>query len=284
MKNICSKLTGICAALIMIVGFVSAAGAEEDEAPYYPIKKPQEIEWSFAGPFGNWDLGQLQRGFKIYNEVCSACHSIDLIAFRNLEALGYSKAQVKAIAAEYEVQDGPDAEGEMFDRTAIPADRIPGPYANKVEAALLNNGAFPPDFSLLAKARGIERGFPTFVFDVFTMYAENGPDYIYSLLTGYEEAPERVEVPEDTYYNPYFNNGVSLAMAPPLDEGSVSYDDGTPETLDQHARDITAFMMWAAEPTLVERKALGFKVMIFLLIFAFLLYLTKKRIFAGLKD
>ena len=172
----------------------------------------------------------------------------------------------------------------MFDRPAVPSDRIPGPYENSAQAAAANNGAAPPDFSLLAKARAPERGFPTFVFDVFTLYAENGPDYIYSLLTGYKDAPEGTEISEGTYYNPYYIGGKALAMANPLSDGLVSYDDGSPETVDQYAKDISAFMMWAAEPTLIERKSMGFKVLIFLAILAFLMYRVKKSVFASQKD
>ena len=171
-----------------------------------------------------------------------------------------------------------------FGSTCQSSQRVATNPANAVEAANLNNGATPPDFSLLAKARAPERGFPTFVFDVFTMYAENGPDYIYSLLTGYQDAPDGVEIGEDTYYNPYFVGGKALAMAPPLEDDLVDYDDGTAQTADQYAQDVAAFMMWAAEPKLVERKSLGFKVMLFLIIFATLLYFTKKRIFTNLKD
>ena len=209
---------------------------------------------------------------------------MDLVAFRNLETLGFSEEQIKAIAAEYDVEDGPNADGEMFDRSGKPSDRIPGPYANVQEAASANNGAAPPDFSLLAKARAPERGFPTFVFDVFTLYAENGPDYIYSLLTGYQDAPAGVEVTEGTHYNPYFIAGNALAMAAPLSDGIVTYDDGSAETVDQYAHDVAAFMMWAAEPHLVERKQMGFIVMIFLVVFTMLLYLSKKRLFADMKS
>jgi ubiquinol-cytochrome c reductase cytochrome c1 subunit len=170
----------------------------------------------------------------------------------------------------------------MYERPATAADRFPSPFPNTEAAAFANNGAAPPDFSLLAKARAPERGFPTFIFDVFTLYAENGPDYIYSLLTGYEEAPEGTEVPEGAHYNPYFIAGPALAMANPLGEGFVTYDDGSPETLDQYAKDVSAFMMWAAEPHLVERKSLGFKVMIFLLLFGSLLYLAKKKVWSAL--
>lgn len=248
--------------------------------PHYPIHEPKELEWSFAGPFGMYDKGQLQRGLKIYTEVCSACHSMNLVAFRTLGALGYSDAQVKTFAANYEVEDGPNGDGEMFMRTAKPSDHFPAPFPNKEAAAYANNGAVPPDFSLLAKARYVERGFPQFIFDIFTMYNESGPNYIYSLLTGYEEAPAGVEVPEGGHYNPYFLSSASLAMAPPLSDGQVTYDDGSPETLDQYARDVAAFMMWAAEPHLEERKQTGFMVMVFLVIFSGLLYLTKKSIFS----
>lgn len=274
-NKLISAIIGI--GITLMLGLVSAQAAS------YPKKHPKPVEWSFAGPFGHWDIGQLQRGLKIYKESCSACHSMDLIAFRNLEALGYSEAQVKAFASEYEVTDGPNADGEMFDRTAVPADRFPAPFANNEAAAASNNGAVPPDFSLLAKARAPERGFPTFVFDIFTMYAENGPDYIYSLLTGYEEAPAGKEIAEGTHYNPYYIGGEALAMANPLSDGLVSYDDGTPETVDQYAKDISAFMMWAAEPHLVERKSMGLMVLLFLALLALLLYLTKKQLWAGLK-
>ncbi len=288
MKTIISKFAGIAFAVsVAFTGSVALAagdGHEDGGTPHYPINKPHQQSWSFGGPFGKWDLGQLQRGFKVYQEVCAACHSMDLVAFRNLETLGFTEDQIKAIAAEYDIEDGPNEDGEMFDRPGKPSDRIPGPYANSKEAASANNGAVPPDFSLLAKARAPERGFPTFVFDVFTLYAENGPDYIYSLLTGYQEPPAGVEVNEGTYYNPYFIAGETLAMANQLSEGVVTYDDGSPETVDQYARDVSAFMMWAAEPHLVERKQMGFMVMVFLAIFTMLLYLSKKRLFADKKD
>lgn len=270
------------------IGIAAAAGAYAQEAehaatttPHYPLVKPVEQNWSFEGPFGTYDRGQLQRGLKVYREACSACHSMELVAFRSLEELGYSEEQVKALAAEYTVQDGPNADGDMFERAGIPSDRFPSPFPNKEAAAAANNGAPPPDFSLIAKARAAERGFPTFVFDVFTQYAEGGPDYIYALLTGYEdEVPEGIEVQEGTYYNPHFIAGPALAMPPPLSDGQVTYDDGSPETLDQYSRDVAAFLMWAAEPHLEARKQTGFVVMIFLVVFAGLVYLTKRKIWA----
>lgn len=277
MKMIISKLAAV--AIVLGISF----GATAALAAGGPINKPREVDWSFSGPFGKWDLAQLQRGYKIYKENCSSCHSIELLAFRNLQEIGFSEEEVKAIASEFEVTDGPDADGEMFERAAVPADLIPGPYANTAEAASLNNGAAPPDFSLLAKSRAVERGFPLFVFDIFTLYAENGSDYIYSLLTGYQDPPEGVEVADGTHYNPYFIAGNALAMGQPLYGDDVEYDDGTEPTLDQHAKDVTAFLTWAAEPYLIERKQMGFKVIIFLLILSLLLYLSKKQVFSALR-
>jgi len=280
MKTILSGL----AAVGLVFSAAVATAAEEGghsaaEPTHFPILKPQEMDWSFAGPFGTYDKGQLQRGFKVYREVCSACHSMNLVAFRTLEGLGYSEAQVRAIAAEYTVTDGPNADGEMFERPALPSDHFPSPFPNEAAAAASNGGAAPPDFSLIAKARAVERGFPTFVFDVFTQYAESGPDYIHALLTGYEmEPPEGMEIAEGTYYNPYFIAGKSLAMAQPISDGQVTYEDGSPETIDQYSRDVSAFLMWAAEPHLEDRKKTGFRVMIFLLIFAGLVYLTKRKV------
>ncbi|MFD2236287.1 cytochrome c1 [Aureimonas populi] len=261
---------------------VDGPEAEEQETPHYPLRKPEEMSWSFAGPFGTWDIGQLQRGLKIYREVCAACHGLSLVSFRNLEALGYSDAQVRALAAEYQIQDPmPNAEGEMFERAGIPSDRFPSPYANPEQAAASNGGAIPPDLSLIAKARAVERGFPTFIFDIFTQYNENGPDYLRALLTSYgEEPPAHYEIQPGTHYNPAFIGGIALAMAQPISDGQVSYDDGAPETLDQYSRDIAAFLMWTAEPHLVERKATGFVVMIFLIIFGGLVYAVKRRVWA----
>lgn len=260
---------------------LKAAVEHAAASSHYPIIKPHNLDWSFAGPFGKYDKAQLQRGLKIYKEVCSACHSMKLVPFRTLEELGYSEEQVKAFAAEYEVQDGPNGDGEMFTRKAVPSDYFPSPFPNDEAAAAANGGAAPPDMSLLAKARGVERGFPTFVFDIFTQYQEGGPDYIYSLLTGYQEPPEGVTVAEGTYFNPYFAGAAALAMAPPIADDQVTYDDGTPQTLDQYAQDISAFLMWAAEPHLEERKRTGFMVMVFLAIFTALVYLTKKSVYAN---
>ncbi len=271
------------AAIGIALGMSGAAQAAEEEGgtPHYPLIKPAELDWSFAGPFGTYDKGQLQRGLKVYRESCAACHGLERVAFRTLEDLGYSEAQVSAIAAEYEVEDGPDAAGDMFMRPAIPSDHFPAPFANAEAAAASNNGAAPPDLSLMAKARAVTRGFPTFVFDIFTQYAEGGPDYVHALLTGYEDAPEGVELQPGTYYNPHFIASSALSMPPPLADGQVTYDDGAPETLDQYSRDVTAFLMWAAEPHMEERKRMGFNVMIFLVLFGGLVYLTKRKVWSN---
>jgi ubiquinol-cytochrome c reductase cytochrome c1 subunit len=284
MNRILSVLAAAGFVMAGAAGFAAAQeeGHSEAEPTHFPINKPTEEEWTFAGPFGHYDRGQLQRGLKVYKEVCSACHSMQLVAFRTLEDLGYSEAQVKAFAAEYTVQDGPNADGEMFERPGIPSDHFPSPFPNVEAAAAANNGAAPPDFSLIAKARGVERGFPTFVFDVFTLYAENGPDYIHALLTGYgHEPPAGMQIPEGTYYNPNFIAAKSLAMAPPLSDDQVTYDDGSPQTVDQYARDVSAFLMWAAEPHLEDRKKMGFRVMVFLVLFAGLVYATKRRVWTS---
>jgi ubiquinol-cytochrome c reductase cytochrome c1 subunit len=257
--------------------------AHSEAAPtHFPIHKPKEMDWSFAGPFGTYDKAQLQRGLKVYKEVCAACHSMNLVAFRTLEDLGYSEAQVKALAAEYTINDGPNDAGDMFDRPGIPSDHFPAPFPNEQAAAAANGGAAPPDMSLLAKARGVTRGFPQFVFDIFTQYAQGGPDYIHSLMTGYDEQPpEGMEIPEGTHYNPYFISGVSLKMPNPLSDDQVTYDDGSPQTVDQYSRDVSAFLMWAAEPHLEDRKKTGFRVLVFLLLFGALVYLTKRKVWAG---
>lgn len=284
MKIFSKTLICTATAALMAASMAMPSRANEDgEKPHYPLIHPKEQSWSFAGPFGTWDIGQLQRGLKIYKEVCSACHSMKRVSFRNLGALGYTDDQVKAFAREFEISDGPNVDGELFKRPGQAFDRFPSPYPNDEAAAAANNSAVPPDFSLLAKARAPERGFPQFVFDVFTLYAENGPDYIYNLLTGYEDPPKDMHVEPGNHYNPHFISGPTLAMAKPLTDGIVSYDDGSPETVDQYAHDIAAFLMWTAEPMLVERKALGFKVMLFLLLLSVLMYLTKKKVWSDVK-
>lgn len=286
MKMFFTGLAAFGVATVLALGAAQAeSGSNPAEPTEFPIHKPVQQDWSFSGPFGTYDKAQLQRGLKVYKEVCSACHSLKMVSFRTLADLGYSPDQIKAFAAEYEVEDGPDADGEMFTRAAVASDYFPPLFANSVAAAAANNGAVPPDFSLIAKARAVERGFPTFVFDIFTQYGEQaGPDYIHALLTGYDETPPAgMEIPEGTYYNPYFIAGKSLAMAKPISDEQVTYDDGSPETVDQYAQDVSAFLMWAAEPHLEDRKKTGFRVIVFLVLLAGLIYATKRRVFSGVK-
>jgi ubiquinol-cytochrome c reductase cytochrome b/c1 subunit len=255
----------------------SAPSWAAEEAPH-----PPRQSWTFAGPFGKYDRGQLQRGYKVYHEVCAACHSMQLLSFRNLAEPGgpeFTKAQVAALAAEAKVQDGPNDAGEMFERPGRPADRFPSPFPNDNAARAANGGAHPPDFSVLAKARGYERGFPWFIFDIFTQYQEHGVDYIDALLHGYEEPPQGFALPAGANYNKYFP-GHAIGMPKPIEDGRVEYTDGTPGTLDNYAKDVAAFMMWAAEPHLEARKSIGFQVMIFLLVFAGLLYFAKKKVWS----
>ena len=221
----------------------------------------QTREWSFSGPFGTFDKASMQRGFQVYREVCAGCHSMDLIAFRNLADLGYHEAEIKAIAAEYEVQDGPDDEGEMFMRPARPADRMPGPYRNDNEARASNNGAMPVDLSLIAKARAY------------------GPDYLYSLLVGYKEAPASVEMPEGMHYNSAYSGNL-IAMPQPLYGDDVEFADGADASIEGSAADVTQFLMWAAEPKLEIRKRIGVAAVFFLSIFLVLSYFAKRRIWA----
>ena len=266
---------------------LSPARAEDGHGSQPPRQK-----WSYAGVFGRFDQAQLQRGFQVYKEVCSACHGMRLVSFRNLAeegGPGYSAAQVKALAATYQVKDGPNDSGEMFERPGRPADRFPAPFPNDQAAAAANGGKAPPDFSVLAKARTFERGFPWFVFDAlpFTGYSEQGVDYIHALLVGYEDPPKGTEVPDGTHYNKYFP-GHLIAMPKPISDGQVTYpknDKGepvVPETVDQYGRDVAAFMAWAAEPHMMARKALGLRVILFLILLSGLLYYVKKKIWADI--
>jgi ubiquinol-cytochrome c reductase cytochrome b/c1 subunit len=260
----------------LLVSGVQNARAEDDVTP------PSQT-WSFAGPFGKYDRGALQRGLKIYKEVCSNCHSLNYVAFRNLAdpgGPGYSEAQVSALASEYKIKDGPNDQGEMFERPGRPADYFPAPFPNEQAARAANGGGLPPDMSLLAKARSYERGFPWFIFDFFTQFQEQGPNYISAILQGYEDKPPAgVTIPEGSYYNKYFP-GHAIKMPKPLSDGQVTFDDGSPATVPQYAHDIATFLMWAAEPHMEQRKQAGFQVFVFLIIFAFLMYFTKKRVWA----
>lgn len=218
-----------------------------------------DVPFPFEGPMGTYDKAALQRGLQVYRQVCSGCHSLKRVAFRNLTELGYSEAQVKAIAAEYTVMDGPNDDGEMFERAARPSDHFKPPFANDKAAAASNNGAIPPDLSLITKAR------------------HGGADYIFNVLTGYTEAPEGVTLMDGQHYNKAMSGNI-LAMAPPLSDGAVTYEDGSPQTVEQYAKDVASFLTWTAEPEMEQRKRMGIKVIIFLGIFAGLMYAVKRKI------
>lgn len=228
-----------------------ASAAEEVALP--------QLEWSFEGPFGTYDRPALQRGLQVYREVCATCHGLKYVAFRNLSDLGYNEEEVKAIAESYSITDGPDDEGEMFERPGRPSDYFPDPFPNEKAAAAANGGAAPPDLSLMAKARA------------------DGANYLHALLTGYEEPPADFDLAEGTNYNAYFP-GHQIAMPQPLYDDSVTYADGTPATVDQMSRDVTHFLMWAAEPKMEARKQTGIKVLIFLVVFTGVLYAVKRKV------
>ena len=225
---------------------------------------PKQQVWSFDGVTGTVDRQSAQRGFQVYKEVCASCHSLRLLSYRNLEAIGFSEAEVKAIAAGASVKDGPNDSGDMFDRPGRPSDKFVSPFANEKAARASNGGAFPPDLSLIVKAR------------------PDGANYLYSLLTGYEAAPGEMHMNTGMSYNPYFP-GSQIAMPNPLNEGQVTYQDGTAASVDQMSRDVVNFLQWAAEPEMEVRKQMGIKVMLYLGIFTILFYLAKKRIWSRLE-
>lgn len=245
--------TATLAALVTCSAAVTASAAD---AP-----TPPRLSWSFDGPFGTFDRAALQRGFQVYREVCSNCHSMKYLTYGDLTQIGYTEAQVKAIAASVKVQDGPNKEGNMFERPGRPSDHFKSPFPNEEAARANFGGALPPDFSLIAKAR------------------KYGPDYIVAILTGFRNPPAGVKVPPGRYYNTYFP-GHMIAMPPPLTDGAVTYADGTKASVHQMARDVATFLVWASDPSLEERHQLGFKVIVFLVILAGIFYFAKKRIWA----
>lgn len=306
------KLMNIARTLIVALA-AAFAGFAAAHAAAGKAEHPHKQHWHFSGIFGKYDPNALQRGYQVYEAVCSNCHGLELVAFRNLgqkggpfyldscpagvpESVDCSNPNdnpvVKALAAKYKYQvtDGPDDSGDMFQRAPVPSDRIPGPFANDQVARLANNNALPPDLSLITKAR------------------HGGPDYIYSLLIGYEEAPATVEIGAGQYYNPYFHGDMSqalkaeyrdaeghpvdgvkiplggvLAMAPPLADGIIEYGDDSPQTVEQYAKDVTEFLMWAAEPKMETRKSLGVMTILYLLILAGVLYWSYRKVWSNVE-
>ncbi len=295
-KGAIALLGGLC----LSIGAAQAAGGK--------VKEYKHPHWSWEGMFGHYDRDQLQRGYQVYREVCAACHSMELLAFRHLGdpsgpyhlekcpkelnlpasvdcADPAQNPIIRSLAADFTITDGPDDSGDMFERPGLPSDYLPAPYANPEQATAANGGAYPPDMSLLVKAR------------------HHGANYIYSLLTGYVDPPEIISIDPGTHYNPYYAGdtlslikedyfdeeghllpgveapyGGVFKMAAPLSDGVVGYEDGTPETVDQYSKDVTAFLMWAAEPKLEERKSMGRFVLLYLFIFAGIVYASYRQI------
>lgn len=223
-------------------------------------EKPKHMQWPFSGMTGKLDKQAAQRGFQVYKQICSACHSMDRVAYRSLGMIGFEEGEIKAIAAEKQVTDLDEkGSGEMVQRPAKPFDHFVSPFPNEDAARTANGGAYPPDLSLIIKAR------------------EHGPDYVYSLLTGYTTPPAGTEELKGKHYNPYFPNHW-ISMAPPLSEGVVEYQDGTKASIDQMARDVVVFLQWAAEPEMAERHEMGIKVLVFLAIMSVLFWIAKRRV------
>ncbi|HEY1145559.1 cytochrome c1 [Allosphingosinicella humi] len=283
MVRLIGALVGAGFILVLLVSVISGASAYITEPPQETVEHrfhlhPEKMGLQSDGPFGTFDRAQLQRGFQVYKEVCSACHSLSLVAFRDLKDLGYSEPEVKAIANQWaiEVPDVNPDTGEAATRKAIPSDKFPHPYANEVAARAANNNALPPDLSLITKAR------------------EGGADYVHALLTGYRNAdtyknekgeavPAENRPGQGLHFNPYFAN-LNLAMPQPITaDGQVTYADGTPATVDQMSRDVSAFLVWTAEPKLENRHRTGFAVLIFLLFATALAYMSYRNIWADKK-
>jgi len=247
-------------AFAVALGLFAASPAHAaGEAIAIPDRK-----FSFDGIFGTYDRASAQRGFQVYKEVCAACHSLRLLSYRNLRELGLSEVQVAAIASQFEIKDGPNDEGQMFERPGRPADRFRSPFPNDAAAKAANNGALPPDLSVMTKARA------------------GGADYLFALLTGYADPPAGMTVGDGMHYNRYYP-GHQIAMGAPLNPDQVDYADGTKATVEQMAHDVATFLQWAAEPELEQRRAMGVKIIIFLTILAGLTYAVKRKVWADVE-
>jgi ubiquinol-cytochrome c reductase cytochrome c1 subunit len=258
-RTLRSRLRAALGGALVAGGLLLAGGPALAAGEALP---PPDVDFSFDGLFGTFDRASAQRGFQVYKEVCSNCHSMRQLFYRNLRELGLSDAEVRAIAATVEVQDGPNDEGQMFERPGRPSDRFRSPFTNEKAARAANNGALPPDMSVLVKAR------------------EHGADYVYAVLTGYSDPPEDFHLMEGMNYNKYFA-GRQIAMAPPLaGEGQVEFKDGTKATVEQMAHDVTTFLAWAAEPELETRKQMGVRIVLFLTILGGLAYAVKRKVWS----
>ncbi len=278
MKKLFKSLAvaSILGALMSPQAFAEKAKGHKDATNY---------SFSFEGIFGTFDRAQLQRGFLVYKEVCSSCHGLEKLSYRNLGEPGgpeFSKAEVKAIAAENEVIDGPNSEGEMFERPGKPADRFVSPFPNKQAAKASNNGALPPDLSVITKARSGWHGTLKSLFTYSLFNGSGGPEYVASLLSGYGHEAPNGEEKEGLSYNPFFSS-LWIAMPEQLSEDGVEYADGTKATIEQQAKDVAVFLTWAAEPKMEERKSLGLIVLLYMAVFSAMLYLVKKAIWRNVK-
>jgi len=285
-KRFSHVLAGAVAALVLVPAVATA-----EEAGGHPEIARQA--WHFSGFTGQFDKAQLQRGFQVYKDVCANCHGLKRIAFRNLVQPGgpeFPEAAVKALAAGWpnQITDGPNDEGKMFERPPLLSDPILGPYKNDQEARAAQNGALPPDLSLITRARGVERNPSWYVHpflmlgDILKSYQEGGADYLYALLTEFAEPPAGFHLADGKYYNKAFA-GHQISMPPPLSADSVAYQDGTPTTVENYARDVSAFLSWTADPSFDQRKRIGWQVILYLIVTTLLLYIGKKRIWSAIK-
>jgi ubiquinol-cytochrome c reductase cytochrome c1 subunit len=251
-----AKLVAVAVATLGLLILIQQR-SQAQETPPLPHQ-----QWSFEGLFGTYEKGAMQRGFQIYKQICSACHPVKHLYFGDLAALGYTADQIKAIATSYQVTDGPNDQGQMYQRPGRPSDPIPGPFPNDEAARAANGGALPPDQSMIVKAR------------------DAGPDYVYALLNGYTPAPKGFTVVPDKYYNEYFP-GHNISMPPPLSEGAVTFADGTKATVPQMAHDVVTFLSWASEPNLDARHRIGVRVFLFLIVGVGIFYAAKRKIWAA---
>jgi len=261
MKNSLITITFILSFCISII----TATIDNSYAAGSDTESPKQVPWSFEGVSGKFNIPSIQRGLQVYREVCASCHGLKRIAYRNLKDIGFSNDEIKQIASEATVLDGPNDDGEMFERPGLPSDRFVGPFLNEKAARAANGGAFPPDLSLMVKAR------------------VDGANYMYSLLTGYGVAPTDFQLAEGKYYNKYFPGG-QISMPPPIDDEQVEYSDGMPATKEQITKDVVNFLHWAAEPEMEERKSIGAAVLVYMFIFTLLFYIAKRRMWAKMKD
>ncbi len=248
-------------AALALIAALGLAGAAWNGASASTETHPPSQEWRFNGLFGTFDRAAAQRGFQVYSEVCAACHGLRLLSYRNLRELGFSADEVAAIASQVQITDGPNDQGDMFQRPGRPSDRFRSPFANEAAARAGNNGALPPDLSVIVKAR------------------ENGPNYVYALLTGFGDPPPDMTLMAGMNYNRYFP-GHQIAMPNILREGGVTYADGTTATVHQQAWDVVNFLTWAAEPNLEGRRQMGVRVVLFLIVFAGMMYAVKRKVWA----